>query len=66
MNKAEDCYRDGLSKWLDVKARTWGDLTEALSSPIVGHNKIAMEIEEAYIQPVGSANSSASRQQNGK
>ena len=68
LNKAEDCYREGLLEWLNGKAGTWGDLAKALSSPIVGHNKIAMEIEKAHIQPVGVANmtSSDSRQQNGK
>ena len=44
------CFRDGLSEWLTGGVRSWRDLVEALSSPTVGRNDIAMTIERNYIQ----------------
>ena len=50
----KDCYREGLSEWLEGGERSWGDLVEALSSPTVGHSDIAMAIERDYIQSAGA------------
>ena len=50
----KDCYREGLSEWLEGGERSWGDLVEALSSPTVGHSDIAMTIERNYIQSAGA------------
>ena len=52
----EDCYREGLSEWLEGQGgeRSWESLLEALSSPAVGHSDIAMVIKREYIQS-GSA-----------
>ena len=46
----KDCYREGLSEWLINGERSWGDLVEALSSPIVSLKDIAMAIERDYIK----------------
>ncbi len=40
----DDCYREGLSEWLKSGERSRIDLMEALASPVVGHNDIAMLI----------------------
>ena len=48
----KECYREGLKEWLEGGERSWGDLVEALSSPIVGHSDIAMVIKRDYIQSV--------------
>ena len=53
----DDCYREGLSEWLESGERSWGDLVEALSSPIVGHSDIAMVIRRDYIPHVQSTGS---------
>ena len=50
----KDCYREGLSEWLEGGERSWGDLVEALSSPTVGHSDIAMAIKRDYIQSAGA------------
>ena len=50
----KECYREGLKKWLEGGERSWGDLVEALSSPTVDHNDIAMVIKRDYIQSVGT------------
>ena len=44
------CYWEGLKEWLKGGVRSWGDLVKALSSPTVGGNDIAKEIERDYIQ----------------
>ena len=44
----EDCLREGLSEWLINGERSWEDLVEALSSPIVSLKDIAMAIEREY------------------
>ena len=48
----EDCYQEGLSKWLEGQGgeRSWESLVKALSSPTVDHSDIAMVIERDYIQ----------------
>ena len=57
----EDCYREGLSTWLnDGTERTWRDLVKALSSPTVGYMEIAKRIEQTYNQPT-LTNASASQ-----
>ena len=43
-----DCYREGLSEWLEGGERSWGDFVKALST--VGHNDIAMAIEKDFLQ----------------
>ena len=50
---SKDCYREGLKKWLEGGERSWGDLVEALSSPIVGHSEIAKKVERDYFQSTG-------------
>ncbi len=44
----DDCYREGLSEWLRGEERSWSNVVEALSSPIVGYNDIAMMIDREY------------------
>ena len=44
-NNPDDCYREGLSKWLEDGERSLGDLVKALSSPTVGHRDIAMAVK---------------------
>ena len=48
-DNAEDCYREGLSEWLEGGERSWGDLVKALSNPTVGHIDIAVQINEEHI-----------------
>ena len=48
----KDCYREGLSKWLESGERSWGELVESLSSPTVGHYDIAMVLRRNCIQSV--------------
>ena len=62
----KDCYREGLSEWLEGGERSWGDLVEALSSPTVGHSDIAMVIERDYIQSAGTTSVIISERQTGK
>ncbi len=47
----DECYREGLVEWLKGEERSWEDVVEALSSPIVGHNDIATTIERNHILP---------------
>ena len=58
----KECYREGLSEWLEGGERSWGDLVEALSSPTVGRSDIAMVIEREYIQSHSTASSNQGRQ----
>ena len=44
----DDCYREGLAYWLRGEERSWSDVVEALSSPTVGYDDIAMIIEREY------------------
>ena len=62
----KDCYREGLSEWLEGGERSWGDLMEALSSPTVGHSDIAMAIKRDYIQSADTDTIITSRRQTGK
>ena len=62
----EDCYREGLTEWLEGGERSWGDLVEALSSPTVGHSDIAMAIERNYIQSAATATIVTSERQTGE
>ncbi len=52
-NHPDDCYRDGLKEWLKNGEKTWQDVVEALSSPIVGHSDIARTIERDHVQSTG-------------
>lgn len=52
-NKADDCYREGLSEWLKGGVRTWRDMAKALSSPIVGYSDLASAIDHESVK-VGS------------
>ena len=61
----KDCYREGLSEWLEGGERRWGDLVAALSSPAVGHIDIAMAIDRDYIQSAGKASIVTSARQTG-
>ena len=56
------CYHEGLRQWLEGGERSWGDLVEALSSPIVGHSDIAKEIERDYILSAGSGQVTSKKQ----
>ncbi len=47
----DECYREGLVEWLKGEERSWEDVVEALSSPIVGHSDIATTIERNHILP---------------
>ena len=49
--KVEDCFREVLSKWLNVASPdpSWEPLVEALRSPAVEHPEIAAKIESKYI-----------------
>ncbi len=49
-NDPDDCYREGLVKWLNEGERSWEDVVEALSNPIVGHSDIARIIERVHLQ----------------
>ena len=62
----KDCYREGLSEWLEGGVRSWGDLVEALSSPTVGHSDIAMAIKRDFIQSAGADTIITSGRQTGK
>ena len=62
----KDCYREGLSEWLEGGERSWGDLVEALSSTTVGHSGIAMAIERDYIQSAGADTIITSERQTGE
>jgi len=46
----KDCYREGLSYWLTGGLRNWRDVVDALTSPIVDHNRLARIIDEKFIQ----------------
>ncbi len=52
-NNPEDCYREGLKKWLKGGERSWKGVVEALSSPIVGQSDIAKTIERDHVQSAG-------------
>ncbi len=52
----DDCYREGLSEWLTGGERSWEDVMEALSSPIVGLSYIARTIERDHLQSTGASN----------
>ncbi len=55
----DDCYREGLSEWLTGGERSWKDVMEALSSPIVGFSYIARTIERDHLQSTGASNPTA-------
>ncbi len=44
----DDCLRQGLSQWLQEEERSWNDLAEAMSSPIVGHKEIGRSISRLH------------------
>ncbi len=46
----DDCYREGLKKWLKNGEKSWKDVVEALSSPTVGYSGLARTIERDYPQ----------------
>ena len=50
-NNPNDCYREGLKEWLNAEGeKSWKDMVEALSSPIVGEFHIAKTIEKDHLQ----------------
>ncbi len=49
-NNPEDCYREGLSEWLNGGEGSWRDIIKALSSPTVGHSDIARTVEKDHVQ----------------
>ena len=55
-------YHEGLRQWLEGGERSWGDLVEALSSPIVGRSDIAKDIERDYILSAGSGQVTSKKQ----
>ncbi len=52
----DECYREGLKEWLNEGEKSWEDMVESLSSPIVGHSDIAMTIETDHLQSTGGSN----------
>ncbi len=51
-NNPDECYREGLKEWLNEGEKSWKDMAEALSSPIV----IARIIEKSHLQSTGGSN----------
>ena len=49
-NNPDDCYREGLKEWINEGEKSWTDMVEALSSPIVGDVHIARTIEKDHLQ----------------
>ena len=47
--QVEDCFREVLSKWLDLVTPSWKALVKALRAPTVDFLRIASEIESKYI-----------------
>ncbi len=47
-NNPDDCYREGLIKWLNEGGKSWKEMVEALSSPIVSEVHIARTIEKDH------------------
>ncbi len=45
----DDCYRQGLSQWLQEGEKSWNDVARAMSSPIVGHKDIAETISKSHL-----------------
>ena len=64
-NNPVDCYREGLMRWLKSGERSWRDLAEALSSPTVDHQDIALVIEREYF-PESAIVASAADNENRK
>ncbi len=55
-NNPDECYREGLKEWLNEGEKSWEDMVEALSSPIVGDVHIARTIERDHLQSTGASN----------
>ena len=55
-NNPDDCYREGLIKWLNEGGKSWKEMVEALSSPIVSEVHIAQTIERDHLQSTGPNN----------
>ena len=55
-NNPDDCYREGLIKWLNEGGKSWKEMVEALSSPIVSEVHIARTIERDHLQSTGPNN----------
>ena len=49
-NDPDECFQEGLFEWLRSGEKSWRDMTEALSSPTVGHRDIAGSIEKKFLQ----------------
>ncbi len=45
----DDCYRQGLSQWLQEGDKSWNDVARAMSSPTVGHKDIAGAISKSHL-----------------
>ena len=55
-NNPDDCYREGLIRWLNEGGKSWKEMVEALSSPIVSEVHIARAIEKDHLQSTGPSN----------
>ncbi|XP_064407259.1 uncharacterized protein LOC135352069 isoform X3 [Halichondria panicea] len=55
-NNPDDCYREGLKEWLNEGGKSWKEMVEALTSPIVGEAHIAQTIERDHLQSTGPSN----------
>ena len=55
-NNPVDCYREGLIKWLNEGGKSWKEMVEALSSPIVSEVHIAQTIKRDHLQSTGPSN----------
>ncbi len=55
-NNPDDCYREGLIKWLNEGGKSWKEMVEALSSPIVSEVHIAQTIEKDHLQSTDASN----------
>ena len=55
-NNPDDCYREGLIKWLNEGGKSWKEMVEALSSPIVSEVHIARTIKRDHLQSTDASN----------
>ncbi len=51
----DDCYREGLSEWLNGDGRSWKNIANALTRPTVNLSNIASKLRKNYpIQQAGT------------
>lgn len=53
----DECYMEGLSKWLQSGERNWREVVEVFSSSPVGHIVLARKLQEEYVQHTGTTTS---------